>query len=145
MNKVALSSLLLIWIALLSSCSSTPAIVGRWNVALPPTPTPPPTETPDPNADALDALSGLMGIMTAPLNLDFGCETIYPTSLEFFKDGTFTSVFSSYFSGKYEVLEGGRVKLDTVAGISAYDYTLSGNTLTIAYSDECKMVYQRAE
>jgi hypothetical protein len=110
---------------------------------LPPTPTPLPTPTPKPNAGPLDALAGLVGIMTNPIDIQMGCETMYPTSVEFFKDGTFTSGQGSFFSGKYEVLEGKRLKLQTAAGITALDFTLSGDALSIRYDDKCTLTYRR--
>jgi len=144
MKKVQLLSLLVVCVVLLSACSSTPAVVGRWDAVLPPTPTPPPTATPDPNTGPLDALAGLVGIMTNPIDIQMGCETFYPTSVEFFKDGTFTSGLGGLFSGKYEILEGKRLKFETAAGIIAFDFTLSGNTLSIRYDDQCTLTYQRA-
>lgn len=144
MKKVQLFCLFAIGILLLSACSSTPAVVGRWDAVLPPTPTPPPTATSDPNAGPLDALAGLVGIMTDPVDIQMGCETFYPTSMEFFKDGTFTSGLGGLFSGKYEILEGKRLKFETAAGITAFDFTLSGNTLSIQYDDQCTLTYQRA-
>ena len=136
--------LLVVLTVLLSACASTPAVVGRWDAVLPPTPTPPPTPTSNPNAGPLDALSGLLGVMTAPIDIQMGCETIYPTSVEFFKDGTFTSGQGGLFSGKYEVLEGKRLKFQTAAGITALDFTLSGDALSIRYDDTCTLTYQRA-
>ncbi len=144
MKKAQLFGLFAIGILLLAACSSTPAVVGRWDAVLPPTPTPPPTATSDPNAGPLDALAGLVGIMTNPVDIQMGCETFYPTSMEFFKDGTFTSGLGGLFSGKYEVLEGKRLKFETAAGITAFDFTLSGNTLSIQYDDKCTLTYQRA-
>jgi|GEM_PF-1423372 len=144
MKKVPLLSLFIIGVLLLSACGGAPAVVGRWDAVLPPTPTPPPTPTSDPNAGPLDALAGLVGIVTSPLDIQIGCETIYPTTIEFFKDGTFTSGQGGLFSGKYEVLEGKRLKFETAAGITAFDFTLSGNTLNIRYDDMCTLTYQRA-
>ncbi len=144
MAKASLFALIATCIMLLSACSSAPAVVGRWDAVLQPTPTPLPTPTPDPNAGAGKVLTDLLGALTSPIDIQIGCEAIYPTSVEFFKDGTFTSGPGGLFSGKYEILEGKRLKFQTVAGITAFDFSLSGNTLSIRYDDKCTLTYRRA-
>jgi len=145
MVRASFFALMATCIMLLSACSSAPAVVGRWDAVLQPTPTPLPTPTPEPNADPGKILSDLLGVLTSPIDIQIGCEAIYPTSVEFFKDGTFTSGPGGLFSGKYEVLEGKRLKLQTAAGITALDFTLSNNTLSIRYDDKCTLTYRRAE
>lgn len=130
---------------LLSACNGIPPIVGRWDAVLQPTPTPLPTPTPDPTAGPLNALSDLVAILTSPLDIQIGCEAIYPTTVEFFKDGTFTSGPGGIFSGEYEVLDGKRLKFRTVAAITALALTLSGDTLSIRYDDKCTLIYRRAK
>jgi len=109
-------------------------------------PTPTPLQTPphELNADPGKILSDLLGVLTSPIDIQIGCEAMYPTSVEFFKDGTFTSGPGGFFSGKYEVLEGARLKLQTAAGIFALDFTLSGDILRIRYDDKCTLTYRRA-
>lgn len=145
MIKAVPFTLLAAWIVLLAACSRAPAIAGRWDAVLQPTPTPLPTPTPEPNADPGKILSDLLGVLTSPIDIQIGCEAIYPTSVEFFKDGTFTSGPGGFFSGQYEVLEGKRLKLQTVAGIMALDFTLSGDALRIRYDDKCTLTYRRAQ
>lgn len=137
-------NLFLIVVLLLSACSRAPAVVGRWDAVLQPTPTPLPTPTSDPNAGPGKILSGLLGALTSPIDIQIGCEAIYPTAIEFFKDGTFTSGQGGLFSGKYEVLEGKRLKFQTAAGIVAFDFALSGDILSIRYDDKCTLTYRRA-
>jgi len=144
MTRAATFTLLAAWIVLLAACSHAPAIAGRWDAVRQPTPTPLPTPTPELNADPGKILSDLLGVLTSPIDIQIGCEAMYPTSVEFFKDGTFTSGPGGFFSGKYEVLEGARLKLQTAAGIFALDFTLSGDILRIRYDDKCTLTYRRA-
>lgn len=127
-----------IWIILLAGCSSSPAIVGRWDAVLQPTP------TPEPHASPGKTLSDLLGVLTSRIDIQIGCEALYPTSVEFFKDGTFTSGLGGLLSGKYEVLDGTRLKLQTATGVFALDFTLTGNALRIRYDDKCTLTYRRA-
>jgi len=142
--RAATFTLLAAWIMLLAACGVSPAIVGRWAAVLQPTPTALAAPTPESNTNPGKILSDLVGVLTSPIDVQVGCEALYPTSVEFFKDGTFTSGLGGFFSGKYEVLEGKRLKFQTAAGITAFDFTLSGDSLRIQYDDKCTLTYRRA-
>ena len=114
---------LIVALVLMTACSSSGSIIGKWQHLPNPTPTP----------------SGQL--------FDFGiaCDVLYPDYMEFFKDGTYSGQLGSMWGGgNYEVVDNGRIKLDTVqGGISAYEFSISGNILTFSDDSGCTFRYQR--
>lgn len=63
--------------------------------------------------------------------------SLKPHDLEFFKDGTYAGeVLSIWPGGKYEIVDRGRVRLETVQGMSVYDFSITDDILTIGGSWE---------
>lgn len=123
------------------------SIIGRWAM-IPPTPTSGPTPTPivivlENSLGTSEAVTAEPGASTVD-----PCAIVYPPELEFFIDGSYTgSPTSLWNGGKYEVLGDGRIRLSTLGnGLSVYNYTLAGDSLTISTSDfdVCQLHYQRA-
>lgn len=80
-----------------------------------------------------------------------GCDFGYPQNIEFFPDGTYAGMAISLFSdlfiwqgGEYEILEDGRVKIQTRNGFAVYTLQVSGDRLTFVDDNDCQIIYQRA-
>jgi hypothetical protein len=80
-----------------------------------------------------------------------GCDFGYPQNIEFFSDGTYAGMAISLFSdifiwqgGEYEILEDGRVKIQTRNGFAVYTLQISGDRLTFVDDNDCQIIYQRA-
>lgn len=118
-----LTLLIFVLIFLMIACSSSSSIIGKWQHLPNPTPT----------------SSGQL------FDFRIGCDVLYPDYIEFFKDGTYSGQLGSMWGGgNYTVTDNGRIKLDTVqGGISAYDFSISGNILTFTDDSGCTFHYQR--
>jgi hypothetical protein len=44
------------------------------------------------------------------------CAVVYPSKVEFFSDGTYIGALPNWNGGKYELVDGNRIKLDTLTG-----------------------------
>jgi len=132
-----LSTFLIFVSVLLTACGGSSSVVGKWQHLPNPTPTPPPTPTSTGDLFG-DILGGVSGF-------SISCDLVYPDSIEFFKDGTYSGQFGSMWGGgNYAVLDNGRIKLDTMqGGISAYNFSISGNILTFTDDSGCTFQYQR--
>ncbi len=134
------STITVLFLVLLTACGGSSSVVGKWQHL--PNPTPTPLPTPTSTGDLLqDMLGGISG------GLSTSCDILYPNSIEFFKDGTYAGQLGSLWGGgNYEVVENGRIKLDTMqGGLSAYGFSLSGSILSFTDDSGCEFRYQRIQ
>jgi hypothetical protein len=130
-------------IACTLTTSSQSSIVGRWWRV--PATIVSPYEKPTPWTQ-----KGSLGTpeATAPVAID-SCVLAYPSMIEFFADDTYTGQSDKVWSGgEYEILDNGSLKLSTAEGsLSVYEYSLSGDILTINAKDTpaCELRYERAK
>jgi len=134
-----LSTILIIVSVLLTACGGSDSVVGKWQHLPNPTPTPPPTPTS--TGDLFGDIGGILGGLG---DFSASCDLFYPDSMEFFKDGTYSGQLGYIWGGgNYAVPDNGRIKLDTVGGMSAYNFSISGNILTFTDDSGCTFQYQR--
>jgi hypothetical protein len=73
------------------------------------------------------------------------CYWQYPAKLEFFEDGTYVGAFPNWNGGKYNVVEGSRLKIDTLTGLGVYNFQISGKLLKFRNDSNCEFEYTRAK
>jgi hypothetical protein len=135
-----------------SSAPLAQALLGRWEVPVPPTATPmpqPPTPLPtvtSPGPTPTHPPIWFSGGVTAgpvPTMPNLNC-IMYPGQLEFFSDGVYAGAPGMWPGGAYTVTAEGRLRLSQIgSGVGAYDVQVSGDELRIAATPACTMVYRR--
>ena len=58
------------------------------------------------------------------------CAITYPAKLESFGDGTYVGDLPNWNGGRYSIIDGNRIKLDTLTGPGVYEIELSRDRLT---------------
>ena len=69
----------------------------------------------------------------------------FPDTLEFLNDGTYVGELPFLNGGKYEVVDNGRVRLDTTAGSRIYEYAFDADALTLTSDALCVYRYKRTK
>jgi hypothetical protein len=133
-----LSAILIVVSVLLTACGGSSSVIGKWQHIPNPTPTPPPTPT-----STGSLLGDLLG--GGSTGYSTSCDLFYPNSVEFFKDGTYAGQLGYMWGGgNYNVVENGRITLDTMGGgMAAYNFSVSGNMLIFTDDAGCTFQYQR--
>jgi len=116
--------------ALVTSCSSKPSIVGKWERI------PDPTPTPDPKgADVTDFIAELFGV--------FG-DLMTPLTLEFFDDGKYAGdPISILPGGEYAIVDEDRLRLTTSTGVYVFGFSIDGDVLSLMDDDGNVLVRYR--
>jgi hypothetical protein len=71
------------------------------------------------------------------------CAITYPAKLEFFGDGTYVGELPNWNGGRYSIIDGNRIKLDTLTGPGVYEIELSRDRLTFKNDSGCIFQYKR--
>jgi hypothetical protein len=86
-----------------------------------------------------------------PTRTSTGCNLGYPPTIEFFSDGTYVGtsigIWSDFFvwqGGQYEILDDGRIKMQTKNGFAVYKLSMIEDKLTFTDDSACEFTYQRA-
>ena len=71
------------------------------------------------------------------------CALTYPAKVEFFEDGTYVGDLPNWNGGHYSIINGNRIKLDTLTGPGVYEVALSRDRLTFRNDTACIFQYRR--
>jgi len=71
------------------------------------------------------------------------CAAFYPATVEFFDDGEYTGNLPNWSGGKYRVVGGRRLRLDTTTGPSTYEFRMASETLTFRNDTGCEFKYTK--
>jgi hypothetical protein len=71
------------------------------------------------------------------------CAITYPAKLESFGDGTYVGDLPNWNGGRYSIIDGNRIKLDTLTGPGVYEIELSRDRLTFKNDSGCIFQYRR--
>lgn len=72
-----------------------------------------------------------------------GCAVFYPATIEFFEDGEYTGNLPNWSGGKYRVVSGRRLRLDTSTGPGVYEFRTANETLTFKNDMGCEFKYTK--
>jgi len=109
---------------LLAGCGNT-SIVGRWE------------KVPSPQPTSESTIGALAEVFA---------DAMYPQKIEFFRDGTYAASPSGMLSGgEYQIREGKRLRLKTYIGLSVYEFSISGDVLTLRDENGREILYRRAQ
>jgi hypothetical protein len=99
----------------------------------------------------LMALAGLLTACTRPRVIGRwqkvttqACAITYPAKLEFFGDGTYVGALPNWNGGRYSIINGNRIKLDTLTGPGVYEIELIRDRLTFKNDSNCLFQYRRS-
>jgi hypothetical protein len=73
------------------------------------------------------------------------CALLHPSEIEFFDDGTYVGALPNWNGGKYTIVNGQRIKLDTTTGPGVYEFELSKRYLTFKNESNCEFRYRRVK
>jgi hypothetical protein len=73
------------------------------------------------------------------------CGEIYPDKVIFLEDGTYVGGMLSWNGGKYDIVGGSKVKLDTRSGPGLYEYNIANNVLTFKTDWGCEFKYAKVK
>jgi hypothetical protein len=68
---------------------------------------------------------------------------IVADQLESFGDGTYVGDLPNWNGGRYSIIDGNRIKLDTLTGPGVYEIELSRDRLTFKNDSGCIFQYRR--
>lgn len=71
------------------------------------------------------------------------CAITYPAKVEFFEDGTYVGDLPIWNGGHYSLIDGNRIKLDTLTGPGVYEIKLSRDRLSFKNDSACVFQYRR--
>lgn len=129
--------------------SSNTTIIGKWESYEELTPTPTTGATPTPEIQK-DIFGNSFIVPTSANKIVIKCSFIYPPNIEFFNNKTYagtSSMLSEAFiwqGGQYEILEDGRIKMQTKNGFAVYEFTIEENKITFTDDTTCKFSYTKS-